>query len=221
MDMAQVGMPMMMDATGHMTRSGRKHARMSTSITMSGTQEQSQGTVEIGMLMVADGSVMWTEMDNPIMGGKQVMKIGIDRMEEMASASPGMGIGGGWTGMDPVSQIRQLSELFDFDVSETTGGRVVLSAAMTEEALSRLGVPAAAAATLTSFTLVVDEATGFPTELRLGGEAPLMVMGFTNFRKLDDSAIDPELFTYTPPEGAQVMDLGAMADGVKSLSESE
>ena len=56
--------------------------------------------------------------------------------------------------------------------------------------------------------IVVDKKTRLPRAFTVGGDQPIMQMNFTNYEKLKQ--IDPALFEYTPPEGAQVMDLSTM-----------
>ena len=220
LQMAAMGMPMNVTMGGHMTQTDRAHMRMTMDMSMSPEMGDEQGSMTINVLMVSDGAVMWTEMNNPIMGGKQVMKIGLDQAKKLAESPAGMGMAQ-MGSMDPISQIRQLTELFDFDVTERTDGEVKLSADMTPEALAKMGIPAEAASAMTSFVMIIDEKTGFPSELHLGGEEPLMVMRFSNFKSFDASKAEPGMFSYAPPEGVQVMDLGTMVDAMGGAPETE
>lgn len=220
LQMAAMGTPMSVTMGGHMTQTDREHMRMTMDMSMAPEAGGEQGSMTINVLMVSDGSVMWTEMNNPLMGGKQVMKIGLEQAKKLSEGPAGMGMAQ-MGGMDPISQIRQLTEMFDFDVTERADGKAKLSADMTPEALAKMGVPGEAASAMTSFVMVIDEKTGFPSELHLGGEEPLMVMRFSNFKPFDASKAEPGMFSYAPPEGVQVMDLGAMVDAMGAAPETE
>lgn len=209
---AAMGTPMTINLNGHIVQSDQRHKRMALDVIMAGHE----GSMELSALMVADGSMMWTEVTNPMLGGAQVMKIELDKMDQMAAANPTSGLANQWSGMDPVDQIRQLAEKFDFDVAESDPGSVKLSAKMTPQQLSQLGFPEGAASETASFVILIDEGTGFPKQFQLAGEKPLLTMTFDNFKQLDPATIEPGSFSYSPPQGVQVMDLGAMLDAMGS-----
>jgi outer membrane lipoprotein-sorting protein len=204
-----MGTTMTINVDGHYVQSDERHMRMTLNMLMAGNE----GSTEMSALRVADGSTMWTEVNNPMLGGKQIMKIGLDRMDQMAAANPRMGLAGQWSGMDPVDQIRQLAEQFDFDVIGSDADIVTLSAKMTPEGLPQLGIPPETASQMT-IVMVIDKGTGFPKEAQVGGEKPLVTMTFTDFKQLDRSTIEPGSFSYSPPEGVRVMDLGVMLDAM-------
>jgi outer membrane lipoprotein-sorting protein len=212
MKVSQMGQSVGMQMDGTMTRSDDKHMRMDLSMTM---QMPGMGEMQVSMLAVADGTVMWMEMQNPMMGGKQVMKVGLDQMEKLqATGQSPMGGGGG---MDPLSQVEEMSRMFDFESVEVDGGTVTLRARMTEETLAALGqaMPEGGADALGQFVLRLEESTAFPIEMRMGPETqPMMVMTFRDFEVLDADSIDPSTFTYEPPENVQVMDLETLAGGM-------
>jgi outer membrane lipoprotein-sorting protein len=205
--MEQMGQTMDMSMTGPMIYSDPKHTRMELEMTIS-VPGMAQG-MNMSMLGVSDGEFMWMEMNNPMMGGKQVMKLALDKVDAMSEQSPGMG---GATTMDPISQIQKLSDDYDIELVGVAGGRVTLRA--TKIGAAEEAAPEGADPAMPRVLIVVlDEATGMPVEMQAGEPEPVMVMRFSDFEFLEEDALEPNTFTYTPPEGVQVMDLGGMAGG--------
>jgi len=197
--MAQMGQDVTAKLAGAMTRKDEKHLRMQmkVKIAMSGTE------MEMSMLSVADGSTLWTEMENPMFGGKQVMKIGLDRIDALResgqlAAAPG--------GSDPLGEIRALQDKFDFEVETLADDLVTLTGKPKPETVEQLGEELAD----TSVRLVLGRETGFPVEMTMGGERPVMTMRFSDFTRLDETQLPADTFSYAPPDGVQVMDLGGM-----------
>jgi hypothetical protein len=60
------------------------------------------------------------------------------------------------------------------------------------------------------FVFVIDQKTGFPTEVRAAGETPFVTMRFRNLEFVDAASLADGLFDYRPPEGLPVMDLGPL-----------
>jgi outer membrane lipoprotein-sorting protein len=206
MQMTQMGQTTSMTMNGAMTQQDRKHLRMN--LTMEIGMPGAEGGLQIKVLSVADGETMWLEMENPMVGGRQVMKLPLDKLTELAATNP---MAASAASMDPVGQIEKLSQMFDFEVGETGGDTVTLQAEMTEESLKELApqLDPEQAAMYEKFVLILDKKSGFPIEVRVGGEQPLLVMNFHDL-KFHDS-FEEGTFSYTPPEGVPVMDLGATA----------
>lgn len=203
--MSQMGQDVTASMKGSMTRKDRKHVRMNMSVNlgMQGMQ------MEMQVLSVADGSTLWTEMENPMLGGKQVMKMGLDQMEALREAAGPMGAGPGAS--DPLSEIRSLQDKFDFTVEDAADNLVILRGKPKPEMLEELRKEYSGPEDVSEIRLSLDPATGFPVEMRIGGEQPVMTMRFTDFERLDETAIPADTFSYSPPEGVQVTDLGALA----------
>lgn len=185
------------DFRGHLTQKDAKHMRMDITMKMLSPQ----GEMEMKMLTVHDGTTLWNEMDTPM--GKQVTKMDVEVMEAMAQSQgmPGAGTGN----VDPVSQIKKMAELMDFELVSQEGGEVTLQGTMTEENQVSFGNGMAPGSE--AVLIVFDEASGFPKKMRVGGEEALVEMTFTNLKILDAADLDPALFEYTPAEGVPVIDV--------------
>jgi outer membrane lipoprotein-sorting protein len=192
---------------GRSTQSDRSHFRVE--VTMEMTMPGVESPVEVRVLGVSDGEVMWIETDDPT-SGSQVIKMPLDKLEQIADANPWAR---NFTRMDPVGQVEELARLFDFAVKDSTEESVTLRAEMTGEGLevAKEMFPGADPATFTEFVLVIDAVTGFPREMRVGNDPPAMIMRFSDLERL--SELDDALFVYTPPEGAAMTDLGALIEG--------
>ena len=115
--------------------------------------------------------------------------------------------------MNPVSQLEEITRLFDFEVLEENDSSVKLRAQMTEEAMRQLGsaVPGGDTSALQEFVMVLDRKTNFPRSMQVGGEQPLMTVNFGEVEFLEE--VDSSEFAYTPPEGVPLIDLGAAPAG--------
>ncbi len=202
LDMSSLGQPMAGSIKGSLAQADRTRSRTELELDMAGGSGVPEGGMTMSILVVSDGTTLWTEMDNPAMGGRQVTKMSLEVMEQMNSAALGVSP----TSMDPVAQLEALTGTVDFELLERAGGKVTLEGKITDEARARLGIMAAPG--VDGFVLVIDEKTGFPTEVRTTGETPFLTMRFSNLKFVD--ALADELFEYTPPEGLPVMDVGAM-----------
>ena len=193
---------------GSATYADGNKVRMSSEITMSGPQ----GNMSIKMKQVSDGSTMWMDMDSP-MTGHQVMKIGVEQLSLLAQRGGGMGMMGDPSKMDPIGQLHQIAGMFDLSVKDVSGGRVTLDATMTEQTRASMAqsMPGLSPEMMEQFTLVLDESTGLPIRMTIGGDTPAIVMDFTNVERL--ASVSPETFTYIPPAGVTVMDLGQQLGG--------
>ena len=200
MNTNSLGQPMTVALDGESIHKDATHMNMKLAVKMTmGTE-----SVDMKVLQVSDGKTMWMEMDNPLMGGKQVLKVSVDQAGQIAAAAGGI-LG---ASADPVSQIRDLADKFDFRLVGTEGGLVTLSATMTEKAQADLKDALPLAEAMREMIVVLDEKTAAPKEMRLGGATPFLTVRIASFKHLE--SVDPALFQYTPAEGVQVLDFDAM-----------
>ena len=163
------------------------------------------------MVQIFDGTHFWIEMDNPMMGGKVVMKATKAQLEQMSKMGGGMGMSGAnMSSPFGPEQMEQMKSLFDWKLLGVTEGRATLQATPNPEGIKALtgkdgsmDIPED-----TTMVLVIDEATGFPVEMRM---SEMISMKMHDVKILD--ALPPGAFDYTPPEGATIMDLGQMLGG--------
>jgi outer membrane lipoprotein-sorting protein len=209
MNQSHMGMEMSLTLDGDLQQADPKHLRSRLTMNMKSVASAEGADLTMSALTVADGTNVWTEMD--MFGGKQVMK---HSLESLAGAAAGAAPLPQMRTSDPMSQLRQMSEHFDFAVKERADGRVTLSAKVTEEGLEALGhtFPEDAEQVLADMTIVIDEATGFPVSVSMGGATPVLAIEFDAFETVDPAAFSPGPFLYTPPEGVNVMDVGAMLE---------
>jgi hypothetical protein len=203
MSVIQQGESIGLTVKGATTQADRNHLRMELAITMS----MGEMNAQMAMLGVIDGKTFWLESDNPMTGGKQVTRMPVDMAGDMSGG--GMGLAGGVSGFDPVGQIEQMVAMFDFEMTSRSEDRVTLQATMTEEILADLHTLLPDAEGMERFVLVLDEGTAFPLEMRMGGETPFMTMVFNDLEFVEPGSLDPAIFSYTPPEGTEVVDMGA------------
>lgn len=211
MSLTQQDQTMSMSMEGEMTQADPEHFRMDISMDM---QMPGAGPMKMGMLTVTDGSTVWIDMDNPMMGGRRVMKMTLEQAQEMGG---GMGMSQ-IRSMDPVAQMKEMMENFDFRVDREGDGEVVLSAPLDPEALKGMGqmgqMAQGQATDEWRMTLVLDADKGLPKTVHMGDvDAPMMTVNFTDWRFHGEAGAPAGTFDYTPPEGVQVMDMGAMAGG--------
>jgi outer membrane lipoprotein-sorting protein len=205
MQTAQMGQTVDVTMDGKVTYGDEKHMRMDLNMKMG----MAGATMDTKMLGVADGEIMWMEVESPMMGGRQIMKVALDRMDDLAKTGGGAAMGGG--SMDPMSQVRDLAERYDFQVADVSGGRVTLTATLSDEDLKDIP-QAQGTEDADKLALVLDEKTGVPVEVRMGGDTPYVTMHFNNLKSHEPGSLPDDYFTYTPPEGAQVVDLGQMME---------
>jgi len=210
MNAAQMGAPGGdAKANGTMMMDGKnKRQRMKMDITVNVPQ---MGEMTMSMVQVHDGETIWTEMENPMMGGTMVMKMTKAQMEKM-SEMQGMS---GMTSSTPFGQeqFEEMKEAFDWTLDGVAGGRVTLSAEITAEGMASVSgsMPEEQLEKMDDLgrmVMVLDEKNAMPVEMRLGS---FMKMQMSNVQQID--AFPAGTFEYTPPEGAQVMDVGAMMGG--------
>lgn len=194
--------------SGRSTQGGAGKMRVEATMEMPVPGSKTKASLQV--LGVSDGSVLWVEMDNPLAGARQAMRIQLDKMEELAASNP---FAKNLSKLDPLAQIAEAAKLFDFDVAGRGPGTVTLRAKLTGEALERakLTFEGVDPSLMEYLTLVLDSETAFPEEIRLGSDAAsALAMKFFDVEFLD--AAEPGTFTYAPPEGMEVVDLGALID---------
>lgn len=205
LDMSALGQPFAGTLSGSYTRADETHSRMELEMELAGLPGTTEPT-RMKILNVADGTTLWTEMDNPALGGRQVTKVALADAAKLGQAMGGFSP----TSMDPVAQLETLTRTMDFEVLEVKGGRVTLRGLITDATRAENELLGNAA--IDAFLFVLDERTGFPIEVRAEGESPFVTMRFEDFGRIDAKSLADGLFEYSPPEGAAVMDLGAMLE---------
>ncbi len=204
LDMSGLGQPLSGKLSGKLTQADRSHSRVELQIDMANPPGMDSGGMSVSLLNVTDGTIVWTEMDNPALGGRQVTKVTLADLEELGDAMGGLGASP--TSMDPVAQLETLTNTMDFEVREEADDHITLWGKITEETRAKLGMLSSPG--VEGFVFIIDKQTGFPTEVRAGGETPFVTMHFRNLKFLDAASLPDGLFTYSPPEGLPVMDLG-------------
>ncbi len=209
-DMASLGMPVQGTLSADLLQGDRTHMRMEMAIELGGMAgapgtADGQQTMKMTILSVNDGSLSWMEIAMP--HGTQVMKSPLGGAA--ADDDGGLGFVANPTGMDPMGLIEKMTGMADFEVAELTADEVTLHGKLHESAQPNLGT-ADGAAGRDTLRLTLDRKTGFPKALEAGGEAPFLTLDLESFERLERGSLPPDAFEYTPPEGAQVMDLGAM-----------
>ena len=200
MQVEQAGNQMSIEATADMLYGSPStlQADMQMNMSMASLPEP----MEITMNMVADGTSMWMVMSNPMMGGEQILRMPLDKLEDAQTSA---GIPGMSGSMDPFAQIEQLKQLMDFEIGDSADGLITLVGTPTDDFEATLG--AAAAMLGGEMHMTIEQDTGLPRRVTMGpADAPVMEMVFQNYEFLGASDLPADAFTYTPPEGAQVME---------------
>ncbi len=217
MNINQMGMQVAMKMNGTMYFLDQTHYRMNMDMDMEMPQ---QGKMDMKMSMIGDGKFIWMEMKNPMMGEmKQVMKMSLDKLESMAQAG-GMGSLGlnDPNMLDPSKIIENMGKIMDIEFKGLKDGKAILEANLTEEFQKTFATGQAGGNTepgLGKFIMTLDEKNLFPMEMtiQMGEMAPAMSFKFQNLKFPKKEELGEDFFSYTPPEGVQVMDLDAMGAG--------
>ncbi len=206
LDMSSLGQPMAGSLTGNLIQADRSHSRVEIALDMPNPSGMPEGGTSMTMLVVTDGTTVWTEMNNPALGSRQVTRVSLEDLKKAGDSQGGLAASP--TSMDPVAQLENLTQAMDFEVLEKAAGTVTLRGKVTEETRAQLGMLAAPG--VDGFIFVIDEKTGFPTQVRADGENPFVTMNFRNLEFVDKASLAEGLFTYSPPKDVPVMDLGPM-----------
>lgn len=196
LDMSSLGQPIVGTLKGKLAQAGTDHSRVQLAFDL---PSPDGAGMSMSMLMVKDGEKLWTEMSSPI-AGCQVTETSLAELEKSAGPSTGFTVNP--ANMDPMAQLKNLSRTMDFEVLEKAAGTVTLRGKMTDETRAQLGIMAPPG--VDGFLLVIDEKTGFPTQVRAEGETPFVTMTFSNLEQLDPDNLDEGQFDYSPSEGCQV-----------------
>jgi len=213
LDLDQVGQPIRGELGGKITYGDRHHMRTEMQLKLTGLpggDGDGSSPMELEMLTVSDGKIMWTDVDMAELG-RQVMKISVEDAEELAASQGAAGFAGNPASMDPVAQLEMLTKMLDFEVAGVSDGRVTLRGKIPSGSSESLG--ALGSLGVDTFELVIDDKTGFPVELRAGEPDTVIRMEFRNLKQVSRDALPDGIFDYMPPEGVAVTDLAAMLAG--------
>lgn len=194
-------------ARGHVSMGDRDHFRATMQMEM--THKAVSQPMRVNVTMVADGRWIWSEAQEPASGGRQVMRISLEKSRKQMAEAQAAGRGaapihGGE--MDFVEQVKSLLTLAEFEVKSAAGGKVVLLGLLNEKGREVFDDPAMGETRVDRIHLTLDEKSGFPLELRFGSaSADAMTVKLSNLRF--PGKADLSQYTYTPPEGATVIDL--------------
>ena len=203
LDMSSLGQPMKGALKGHVLQGDRLHSVNRIELSLEGGPT---GTMNMNITTVSDGTTIWSELDNPGLG-KQVTKITMEDVEKLGQSAGGFAMSP--KNLDPVAQLEALTQVMDFELVEAADDEVTLRGRLNDEGKASFGL--AAMPGLESFLIVLDQETGFPTSVRAEGSSPVFSMTFSNLELIDAESLEDGTFSYTPPEGVPVMDLGALA----------
>lgn len=211
MELEMQGMQMKLDGSGHALTRDKTHMRSTMTMTIS--MDLMPEPMNMEVLTVADGTTLWIEVENPMMGGKQVQKVSVKQMEELQQSGMGMGMGSGGSQLD---QVREMFEKYyrNFEVEHKDGVTRINGDVSPEIAESN---PQFAELEISRFRMVFDDKSGFPIETAMGdGTKDFFVikMSGVSFPKPED--IDAQAFVYQVPAGVAVQDLGAMLGAGKA-----
>jgi hypothetical protein len=211
LDLTPSGQPIEGELRGEILYADEHHSRteMEMSLTgVPGVEGTGGGPTEMRITSVHDGTATWTEVDTGPTG-VQVMKLTREDAEKLAEKQGAGGFGtANPASMDPKEQLQTMAETLDFQVAANEGGRVTLRGRIPEEKRAKLGQMGALGSD--AFLLVLDAETGAPVEFRTEGETPMIRMEFHGLERLEPGGVPEGAFSYTPPEGVPVIDLGAV-----------
>ncbi len=196
MAMDQSGVKVVVDGTGDMTWSDATHSEMTMAMNMN--MPGSNAPMAMKLKTVADGTTIWTEIDNPFMG-TQVMKIPVEHAKTMA-ADHGMGA---TFGQNPLEQLQAMQSYFDFVVTGVENGLVTLSGTLRGDAPPGFANVGNA---VDHMEIVLNETTTELSRMTVGtAEVPLVTLTVSDYQRLKTDDVPATRFQYTPPEGAVMM----------------
>lgn len=208
MQIEQQGTKVGITASGDILYAGAEQVR--ANIDMKMAMELLPEPMKMSMKMVHDGEFIWTEMENPMAGGTQVMKMSAEAAREM-QANSGLGSGINSDQLDPASQAKMLSEMMELEVASIADGIVRLEGALTDEVKAQLGDGAqllSGEEDLGRVVLILDEKTGAMRRMTMGDPVkPFITMNYEDMKLIPKGDLPADAFTYVPPEGVTVRDL--------------
>ncbi len=196
LDMSSLGQPIAGTLKGKLAQADSTHSRVELALDL--PSAEGSGT-SMTILMVKDGEKLWTEMSSPL-AGCQVSETSLAELEKSTNSAAGFAVSP--TSMDPMAQLKNLSRTMDFEVLEKAAGTVTLRGRITDATRTQLGLMAPPG--VDGFILVIDQKTGFPTQVRAEGETPFVTMNFNNLEQLDKASLTEGQFDYSPSQGCQV-----------------
>ncbi len=193
LDMSSLGQPLSGTLKGKLVQVDGTRSRVELALDLPAPEGMPESGMSMSMLLVKDGKTLWTEMSSPV-AGCQVTETALAALGQADGSTGGLGIDP--STMDPVAQLENLSRTMDFEVLEKTGGTVTLHGKVTDDTRANLGIMAPPG--VDGFILVIDEKTGFPTQVRAAGETPFVTMHFRNLEFLDEANLPEGQFEYSP-----------------------
>lgn len=207
MKMNQMGSEMTSVMTGKVTFKDRNHQRMELDIAMT----MGENKIQMTMLTVSDGTTLWVDSSMPM--GRQVNKMTIADVEDMMKSAGINGLAGGNVSMDQL--VESMQESMDVSLVSVKDGKVTLNAVYKEIKIDPENPMAAtlAARQDSRMLMILDEKDIFPLEMKIfmpkTETVPNISMVMTNLKMIKESELPAGVFSYTPPEGVQVIDIGA------------
>lgn len=179
-----------------------RHMSMDMDMSMS----TPQGEMKASMRTVYDGESMWTEMNMPMMGMKNVSRASIDVLEKAnAAGSPSAGT------LDPREMLGRVAEEVDLTVVDRADGRITLEGVLDAESSEALDLGSAGAAlSLDGATvrMIFDTGNGQPRGMQLITNGTTMLdLRYRDVEFIGADGLPADAFSYTPPEGTKVTDL--------------
>jgi len=210
-DLTPSGQPIEGELRGEILYADEHHSRTEMEVTLTGVpgaEGTGGGPTEMRLTSVHDGTATWTEVDTGPTG-VQVMRLSREDADKLAEKEGAGGIGAANpASMDPKEQLQKMAETLDFEVAGSEEGRIILRGRVPEGKRDELGQMGAVGSD--GFLIVLDAETGAPVEFRTEEEPPMIRMQFHGLERLDPGKVPEGAFSYTPPEGVPVVDLGAV-----------
>jgi hypothetical protein len=203
-DAVPAGTTPSMRMKGKMTFGRREgtHQEWSGTLEMQ-TEMPSVGESTTFMRMVADLKTVWLDQLVQPLDKRQVMRFSWKTMEAMGNEMKSMSM----QSLNPAEQIQSLSKFMDFEITETSGNHVTLSATIEAEKFSKaMGQPMPPGMEAMTVEIHLDKSSGLPTRMLTStAKGVFMTMEFHKIEKL--TTVDPALFVYTPPSDVPVVDM--------------
>lgn len=180
--------------SGSVAYKDENHSNIDVKLAISSAQTP----MEMGFKIVDDGTFLWVLTSMPAMGMNQVIKTKSGNSDSLAQM-PGMEQ---VKNLNPVNLSKLAKEKLQFKVADRSGGKVTLEAEITDDFSNQTG--------MNNFGIsggkvqwILDEKKSFPMELKLVSEQASFTAILSDYAPLKDDSP----FSFTPPEGASVMDM--------------